>query len=1432
MSRTDWTGLPLFCTHAPSPQKRKTPANPYPQSTRSTHPENPYDRSTKKPRSNQSTSSSGPKPTKSPRQQRASSRDDRESEEARRREQARRDKEAEERRRAQEREEKNQERTGRQADQAAKNKEEETRKRRKIDKELDQQARSREPRLESAWPRFDKDRVTQLENFGDRALKPTHPATNQEPDPTIRYPHIALRPSPAERELKEAKRAHEIARATAAAVTALADAKTATQRTAALKLEDEARASARRDPALPYRALASCDQFTHEAFDGIYPPDIFNNYFNFPRHVSESDMAQFATIIGRMEVPLTAATEAGDFRTADRYTKFILAAPLLFFRHSPNSILIPQIHTQTRLSQFFDGRFGELIEDFNRDVEIAENKARNGISPHANNSEVTNVLRLTAQGEYSKALQHLDSKGVHDAADPEVLRQLKEKLGKPRQQEIPGRVDDDGRPFGDISINVKKTFRNLKANKGTGPDNVPSEFYVHVSHHRPACDEANAAMDVYSFLGHQYVNGRSRDWYYAMDAHTETVALAKSAFKIDVRPISMSATLSRAWKAAAVKPSYVKSELNFGFQFGAGTKSGGQAHAIGAGLSFELQSKKGGLIMLDIANAYSETCIARALEKVKSHPDDAIRNLYPLLLATYSPNRTPKGIDMHIETGVAQGCPLSSILFAVAIHPSLQGLRELTGNSATAYQDDTVVPTADFAKTLPQLVEYSEKLEKEVGIRLNPEKCTLVTKNPDYARSVISQLASTNPAFFNSFHIGCTPEVDADNVQWGGGVGTMINGAPIGDDVFTHYQMDKLTNKTIAAVDRIAEKLGSKSIQASMLLLRSCVYPAMSHSMSIVKPTISELYLERIDDHLLSTFKSLCHIDSAMLHLSENETFAVEARLWLPIKHGGIGLTPLKSIARAAFCAAHISAIPRLVERVIEGVVYKAAIPELEEFIGGYMGDKETHLRFARLFSEATMSKFPQLNALVIAYAHLQHQAVTGLYNISSRPEHTPTTGFLSSPFEGLGRDASNPQAKLTTRLQAKLHAPIIEDYLTATRVFVETELDRRSKVREAFLYTEKYASTKHFLTATPSRKGAFSNTDMQTAICSYLGLPIPLCLLHRNIRLPSGNDQLHLDIYGDNIAKATHISGPANTTRHNNILHSIADCCKQAGAEFSIEDTTSFAAARDPRSDSHLPPIIPDILLSSSYNEKLFDVKVVGPGTSWFRDGTEKEALERRAARVPVEYERKAYANDQAINSNLTKEILESLGGAVGLVCGPRGEYSKSLDVLTLSLAENAAKNNWNLMGAESIQEAKGKIKNTMRRTLATIIVKEQSKWMRTRIKQAIADRSGGPKFGERARHQSAQAQREQAEYAEAHASFARGPRGESGRWGRRNDGNMDGETSGNRAGNPNRTSNQGEDETESRDESEGRTESDTGSSDVNGSGDGEGKDEHARSP
>ena len=124
------------------------------------------------------------------------------------------------------------------------------------------------------------------------------------------------------------------------------------------------------------------------------------------------------------------------------------------------------------------------------------------------------------------------------------------------------------------------------------------------------------------------------------------------------------------------------------------------------------------------------------------------------------------------------------------------------------------------------------------------------------------------------------------------------------------------------------------------------------------------------------------------------------------------------------------------------------------------MGDSNTRRRFATFTSEATMSKCTRANAFFISYAHLQQQAAGGLYDINSLPEQTPILGFLSSPIEGLGRDGNDPKAPLTSRLQSKLHAPIIQDFLVALRVFAE-ELPRTSKVREALKYTDVDPSTK-----------------------------------------------------------------------------------------------------------------------------------------------------------------------------------------------------------------------------------------------------------------------------------------------------------------------------------------------------------------------------------
>ena len=104
-------------------------------------------------------------------------------------------------------------------------------------------------------------------------------------------------------------------------------------------------------------------------------------------------------------------------------------------------------------------------------------------------------------------------------------------------------------------------------------------------------------------------------------------------------------------------------------------------------------------------------------------------------------------------------------------------------------------------------------------------------------------------------------------------------------------------------------------------------------------------------------------------------------------------------------------------------------------------------------------------------------------------------------------------------------------------------------------------------------------------------------------------------------------------------------------------------------------------------------------------------------------------------------------------------------------------------MIGAETIQDAKGVFKNLFRARLGTTIVREQSKWIRTRIEQAASDMNGAPRYGERARNQTAQSRGDQAAYAQAFAEFTRG-RGE---WKTGRNGNGDRNRNGNGSGSGN---------------------------------------------
>jgi hypothetical protein len=86
-----------------------------------------------------------------------------------------------------------------------------------------------------------------------------------------------------------------------------------------------------------------------------------------------------------------------------------------------------------------------------------------------------------------------------------------------------------------------------------------------------------------------------------------------------------------------------------------------------------------------------------------------------------------RGEHFPITTGIRQGCPLSPLLFVVALDGLLRRLpREVPGILTRMYADDTAVVITDLAAHLPRLQLMFQELTAAANLHLNLEKCILM----------------------------------------------------------------------------------------------------------------------------------------------------------------------------------------------------------------------------------------------------------------------------------------------------------------------------------------------------------------------------------------------------------------------------------------------------------------------------------------------------------------------------------------------------------------------------------------------------------------------------------------------------------------------------------------------------------------------------------
>ena len=537
--------------------------------------------------------------------------------------------------------------------------------------------------------------------------------------------------------------------------------------------------------------------------------------------------------------------------------------------------------------------------------------------------------------------------------------------------------------------------------------------------------------------------------------------------------------------------------------------------------------------------------------------------------------------------------------------------------------------------------------------------------------------------------------------------------------------------------------LVATSGQAANAILMQSSTTKLSHLMMTVKPSIAELYLEIYDKGLVEQFFDITGL--MVTKLTGPETALVMHRLRASQRNGGVGMNDLASDCRQHFVNGFTMGTPRLVRRTLKGKTAKGCIPLLSAVLGNKFSKGEGEECWRKATSEQSLRSSSTCLAFYMAYRGLQKE-VAGDNN-------APVTGVLATPVEAAGIAEGKPNgnvikkfASLIAQQRAAVARKIADD--------ICSNIPRESTVRQAYVYSKNYSSMAGFISTCPTYSGVIGNVHLQTAMASFLGLPIPTLNEHLGIRLKHSDLPIYLDPHGHGISKADGIKGTATKDRHDSFLTVLADILRTAGVSHTVEDVGAFGGARiNPL--TNLPPIIPDITVRTTDQPYLCDLKFLGPGTALFgAEYEEGSAIETRANRINNEYQTAASDHDAEWDTNATT-ILRSYGRVRGLVVGPRGELSKDLVDLIAMAATAAGTKNWMELGEESARLARARYLRVFRRKISLAAVRVQAIWMSSRLQQARAQNAGGSGPSQREKVQRWRTKRAHEEYASTHASF-----------------------------------------------------------------------------
>jgi hypothetical protein len=340
-----------------------------------------------------------------------------------------------------------------------------------------------------------------------------------------------------------------------------------------------------------------------------------------------------------------------------------------------------------------------------------------------------------------------------------------------------------------------------------------------------------------------------------------------------IRPIAVGFTLRRICSKICCKHIFPSLTKKFQpSQLGFGSKGGCEA-AVHAARAFVNDDSCEVLLKVDVKNAFNSVDRGALLTQVS----DATPLIFKYLWQCYHQPTHLLFKDHRLSSAVGcqQGDPLGPAIFSLAIHPVISSLNSKFNSW---YLDDGTLG-GDWKTVLDDLRSLSDAFSA-IGLDLNFSKCELF-----FNKSLPSTELNFIIANFNSL---------APNIKIIDRSSLRLLGAPIFPESIT-----SLINEHLHTHQAYSDRLLKISAHMALVIIKFCLFvPKFTYILRCSPIWKFPHLIEPLDTALKSTLSSILNI-----HL--------DSRAWtqasLPIRHGGLGIRQVISVALPAFLSSSYS---------------------------------------------------------------------------------------------------------------------------------------------------------------------------------------------------------------------------------------------------------------------------------------------------------------------------------------------------------------------------------------------------------------------------------------------------------------------------------------------------------------------------------------------